>query len=136
MIPNRAVPDKLIWATRGRSWGFRFLLKGGQLDPLPHYERIFAGLGDDPNAWRRVGGEVALRLADPMGRRDASGRVIPHEFVVEDLAGEIDSVEDGRRKVWPLVDGIYARIWMSEEPPSDADVQTPPPAQIAPDATE
>lgn len=76
--------------------------------------------------WR---GRTTLSRSD--GRRDASGRVIPHEFVVEDLAGEIDSVEDGR-KVWPLVDGIYARIWMSEEPPSDADVQTPPTAQIAP----
>lgn len=136
MSPDRAVPDRLIWATRGRSWGFRFLLKGGQSDPLPHYERIFADLGDDPSAWRRVGGEVALRAADPLGRRDASGRVIPHEFVVEDLAGEIQSVEDGLRKVWPFVHGIYARIWESEGPPSDADIQFTPRPDRPPDARQ
>ena len=31
---------RLIWATRGRSWGFRFLLKGGLSDPLMAYERF------------------------------------------------------------------------------------------------
>lgn len=69
-------------------------------DPLLEYERIFAGLGDEPTAGRRVAGKVALRFPDPLGRRDASGRVIPHDFVVSgDLANEIQSAEDGLYQV-------------------------------------
>ena len=40
----------LIWATRGRTWGFRFLLDGGQADPLTTYERAFARLPDELTA--------------------------------------------------------------------------------------
>ena len=115
------LPDNLIWATRGRSWGFRFLLDGGRPDPLPDYERSFANLEDEPAAWRRAEGKVALRFSDPLGRKDASGRVIPHEFVVSgDLARDIESVEDGLRLVWPLVAEVYARVWDAEGPLSVA----------------
>ena len=94
--PGEDLPERLIWATRGRSWGFRFLLKGGLSDPLLAYERSFADHEDEPATCRRAAGTVALRFPDPLGRRDASGRVIPHEFVVfGDLADEIESVEDG-----------------------------------------
>ena len=34
----------LIWATRGRTWGFRFLRDGGLEDPLDTYEEAFAGI--------------------------------------------------------------------------------------------
>lgn len=113
----------LIWATRGRSWGFRFLLDGGLPDPLPEYERVFAELDDAAASWRRSGGTVAVRFPDPMTRRDASGRVIPHEFVVfGDLANDVASVEDALRVIWPLVEDAYARVWDAEVPPSPADV--------------
>lgn len=103
---------RLIWATRGRTWGFRFLSDGGFEDPLPVYDSAFAGLGDELDAWQRVGDKVALRFADPLGRKDRAGRVIPHEFVVfRPLADEIRSVEDGRRLVWDLVSAEYARLW-------------------------
>ena len=32
LLRSRAM--SLIWATRGRTWGFRFLLNGGFADPL------------------------------------------------------------------------------------------------------
>jgi hypothetical protein len=55
---------------------------------------------------------VALRFPDPEGRKDAAGRVIPHEFVVfPPLADEINSVEDGLKKVWPLDSGRFAQVW-------------------------
>jgi hypothetical protein len=54
--------DQLIWATRGRSWGFRFLLDGGLADPLGAYEAAFSGLNDDPELWRRSVGRVPLRF--------------------------------------------------------------------------
>lgn len=124
MRPDKHLPELLIWATRGRSWGFRFLLRGGLSDPLPVYERSFADLEDEPTACHRAAGKVALRFPDPLGRRDASGRVIPHEFVVfGELANDIESVEDGLRQVWPLVAEAYAGVWDAERPPSVADLR-------------
>ena len=124
MRPGDELSARLIWATRGRFWGFRFLLKGGLSDPLPAYERSFAGDDDKPAMWRRAAGTVALRFPDPLGRRDASGRVIPHEFVVlGDQGDEIESVEDGLTHIWPLVAEAYARVWDAERPPSAADLR-------------
>ena len=124
MSSGEELSARLIWATRGRFWGFRFLLKGGLSDPLPAYERSFAGDDDKPATWRRAAETVALRFPDPLRRRDASGRVIPHEFVVfGDLADEIESVEDGLTHIWPLVEEAYARVWDAEQPPSAADLR-------------
>jgi hypothetical protein len=104
----------LIWATRGRTWGFRFLLDGGFDDPLLEYDKAFSAVGDDPEICHRVGDRVALRFPDPLDRRDAAGRVIPHEFVVSGpLAEEIHSVRDGLQRVWgqPEVAEEFERIW-------------------------
>ncbi len=117
-MSSNDLPESLIWATRGRSWGFRFLLDGGESDPLSEYERSFAGLEDEPTTWRRTAGKVALRFPDPLGRKDSAGRVIPHEFVVSgDLADEMQSVEDGLHLIWPLVAEAYARVWDAKGPP-------------------
>jgi hypothetical protein len=110
----------IIWATRGRAWGFRFLLKGGLEDPLLEYEDAFAGAGDDAEICHRAGARVALRFPDPLDRKDAAGRVIPHEFVVSGpLAEEIESVADGLRVIWsrPGVADEFERIWDSPKPP-------------------
>ncbi|TCC29673.1 hypothetical protein [Kribbella speibonae] len=122
-MSSNDLPESLIWATRGRSWGFRFLLNGGASDPLSDYERSFAGLEDEPTTWRRTAGKVALRFPDPLGRKDSAGRVIPHEFVVSgEVADEIASVEDGLHQIWPLVAGAYARVWDAKGAPSVADL--------------
>jgi hypothetical protein len=110
--PSQEPQMSLIWATRGRTWGFRFLRDGGFPDPLPVYDLAFSSVADEPEACGRVDEKVALRFPDPLGRKDAAGRVIPHEFVVfRPLADEIDSVEDGLRLVWPKVADEYARVW-------------------------
>jgi hypothetical protein len=84
---------------------------------------MFADLEDQPTTWHRAAGKVALRFPDPLGRRDAAGRVIPHEFVVfGDVADEIESVEDGLQQVWPLVAEAYARVWDTAGPPEGADL--------------
>lgn len=114
----------LIWAARGRSWGFRFILDGGFSDPLPVYERAFAGAEGGPTAYRRTGALVALRFPDPLGRRDDAGRVIPHDVVVlPPLADEIRSVDDGQRLVWPLLADAFARMWAMPLPPSPVQVR-------------
>jgi hypothetical protein len=108
-----------IWATRGRTWGFRFLRDGGFEDPLPEYDKVFSGVDGEREAWRRVGKTVALRLPDPLGRKDVAGRVLQHDFVVfAPLADEIASVEDGLRKIWPLVADDFARVWELPKPPA------------------
>jgi hypothetical protein len=113
----------LVWATRGRTWGFRFLLDGGCSDPLPVYERAFGGTEGDSAMFRRVGGQVALRFPDPQGRRDAAGRTIPHDVVaLPPIAPEIRSVEDGQRLIWPILADAFARLWDLPEPPSPDEV--------------
>ena len=102
----------MIWATRGREWGFKFLRNDFGEDPLPVYEEAFAGAGSDADTAHRAGDMVALRFLDPERRTDRAGRIIPHEFVLSgSLAERVASVEDGRREVLPLVAEEYARIW-------------------------
>ena len=105
----------LIWATRGRNWGFRFLRRGGFDDPLPSYDAAFAGIDAGPSAFHRVGTAVAVRFPDPSGRRDSAGRPIPHEFVIfPPLSNQIDNVEDALERIWPLVAQEYETAWDSE----------------------
>lgn len=112
---------KLIWATRGRTWGHRFLLDGGYADPLPEYDKAFAGLGDDPELWRLGADRAALRFPDPEGRADRAGRAICHEFVLfAPEFREISSAAAGLSLVWhqPQVAARFAEIWDLPKPPS------------------
>jgi hypothetical protein len=111
----------LIWATRGQSWGFRFLLDGGCADPLDAYEQAFAGFGDAESVCRRVGDRVALRFPDPDGRRDHAGRVIPHDVIVlPPNSNDIHTVQDGPTTVWPLLAGAFAAVWDQPTAPAQA----------------
>lgn len=108
-----------IWATRGRTWGFRFLRRGGLDDPLSVYEAAFSEVGHQPEAWHRVADKVALRFPDPDERRDAAGRVIPHDFVLlGHWADGINSLEDGRERIWHEVADEFESVWDNTEPPS------------------
>jgi hypothetical protein len=107
----------LVWATRGRTWGFRFLRDGGLNDPLVLYRKTFAGLEGESKVCQRFGEVLALRFPDPVGRKDRSGRVIPHDFILfAPLSDGIDSVEQGRRVVWPLVRDEYRETWRKSNP--------------------
>lgn len=104
-----------IWATRGRSWGFRFLRDGGYRDPLPIYEEAFFEIRHQREAIHKCSDVVALRFADPEGRKDEAGRIIPHDFVIFGLSDHaIGSLEDGISTVWPLVEQEFAEIWASD----------------------
>lgn len=114
----------LIWATRGQNWGFRFLLGAGLHDPLLEYERAFGGDTDAAEAFHRSADAVAVRFPDPLGRRDAAGRIIPHEIVGfgADI-NLVDSLDAGVRELWPRVSGIYAQIWNVDSPPSRREIE-------------
>lgn len=112
---------KLIWATRGRTWGHRFLLDGGFADPLPEYDRAFAHLGDDSELWHLGDDRAALRFPDPEGRTDRAGRPITHEFVVfTPELHEISSVATGLSLIWaqPIVSARFADVWDLPKPPA------------------
>lgn len=110
---------KFIWATRGRTWGFRFLRTADLADPLVEYEDAFSDVGDAPEVCVHKSGRLVLRFPDPLERSDRSGRVIPQEFVLFGMSNSgISSVEDGIRDVWPIVSDLYAEIWDSPSPPA------------------
>lgn len=115
-------PEELIWATRGQSWGFRFLLDGGLTDPLSTYEEAFADYPEEPELWRTLSSRAAaLRFLDPGGRRDLAGRPIPHDFVLlRWQAKRLGSFESAREAVWRVVEDAYARVWDVDQPPTDA----------------
>lgn len=113
----------LLWATRGQTWGFRFLPVDGASsgaaspDPLPLYERAFAGHEHEPEGCWRADGLLAVRLTDPEGRRDESGRVILHELVLDAAqATGVDSPAAATRHVWPQLADRYAQLWDAPGP--------------------
>lgn len=103
---------KLIWATRGRTWGFRFLRTGGLENPLEVYEEAFIGSDGAPRAFTQRAATLAVRFPDPEQRKDRAGRVIPHEFVVltPDHLRFAD-YESARAELWHAVEKEYASIW-------------------------
>lgn len=119
---------RMIWATRGRSWGFRFLDDGGFPDPLPEYERAFSAVAEAPQICERRVGAVAVRFADPQGRRDAAGRVIPHSFVVFGPdAEQISTIDEAIAQIWPVVAQAYdARYGQRDPAPLSADPRGAP----------
>ena len=110
----------LLWATRGRTWGFRFLRSGGAEDPLLAYDELFDAVdGQQPEVFHRLGDRVALRFPDPERRTDAAGRIIPHEFVLSGAEADgVTSLAEGRARIWPLVAAEYAQVWGTAEPPA------------------
>jgi len=112
----------LIWATRGRSWGFRFLLDGGLPDPLLTYERGFSGVEGEREVSRRVDVLVAVRFGDPEGRCDDAGRPISHDVVILPPAADDVRVDDAGTQVWPELADAYARVWEQPRPPSAVDL--------------
>lgn len=107
----------LLWATRGRAWGFRILRCTFPGDPLRTYTPALRALGDAPEGFHADAGTVTLRILDPEGRTDRSGRPIPHEFVADGAdADGIDGAEAARERLWPLVTVDYAAIWDRPSP--------------------
>lgn len=89
------------------------------------YESAFVGAENNTHVYRRIGNRVALRIVDPLNRRDAAGRIIPHDFVISgSMATSIQSADDGLREIWPLVADAYSAVWDSDKPPSTAAIRS------------
>lgn len=102
----------LIWLTRGKSWGFRFLRDGGFEDPLPEYERVFREVPDGSPAMASSRHVIGVRFPDPDRRQDAAGRLITHEVVIyPPFSDGITTVRDAVARVWPIISAEYAERW-------------------------
>lgn len=96
----------------------------GLNDPLPEYEQAFAAIGDEISGWDRTGLVVAVRFIDPKQKRDSARRLIHHEFVAfGDDANLVNSVDDAKHNLWPLVEFAFERAWESHTAPSTADLR-------------
>lgn len=103
-----------LWATRGYSWGFRFLRQNIVGDPLPLYEGAFSLSQGEDECFHRFEGGVAIRFVDPEGRKDRSGREIVHDFVLDGAAvGRAASYDEVRDTVWKEVQEEYEALWES-----------------------
>lgn len=103
---------KMIWATRGKHWGFRFLRDGGFPDPLPEYEKAFGEYSSETELWVKSPERIALRFGDPLQRKDSAGRLITHDFVIYGQDSDFfDSFETTQRMVWSDASQEYARVW-------------------------
>lgn len=108
----------MIWATRGRDWGSRFLENGGYDDPLPVYLEAFSEFENSRSVFHKANGKVALRFEDPEGRQDSARRPIMHDFVLEGISdGASLDLETTRDFIWPFVAEEFARVWDQPEPP-------------------
>lgn len=103
-----------IWATRGKTWGFRLLRTGGISNPLEVYEAAFAGTDNAEEVLQRRAGMIAVRFPDPQRRTDRAGRVIPHDFVLLTDEVKLENIDSARTELWPKVALSYATVW--EEP--------------------
>lgn len=102
----------MIWATRGRTWGFRFLRDGGFSDPLIPYEAAFGNHMADSQVWLPGQDSLAVRFPDPLQRTDSAGRVISHDFVIYSPTAEVlTSFETARLRIWGEVSQDYADVW-------------------------
>ncbi|AXK44200.1 hypothetical protein [Brachybacterium saurashtrense] len=109
----------LIWSTRGKHWGHRFLRRGGSQDPLVDLERAFSGARGAGETLQRSGDLLALRFRDPLLREDEAGRVIIHEVITDDPSvRDAATLQDGIAAVWPMLEEDYAKVWDSLEPPA------------------
>ena len=119
MTSSAELSSQAIWATRGKTWGFRFLFSAGLPDPHPTYLAAFSGRESEHTSFARLKDGVCIRFEDPLQRRDSASRIIPHDFVVfGPLATRITSFESAIAELWPLVENIYVEIWDQDTPPA------------------
>lgn len=105
---------RIIWATRGYDWGFKFLESGGYDDPLPIYEKAFENNLESCPFSKCTEQLVALRFIDLEDRKDQFSRPIIHEFVVL----EPEKLQDCKTwidQLWSKYSCIYQQLYRQEK---------------------
>lgn len=112
-------PTGIMFSSRGIDKGFHFLQNGGLKDPLKELEK--AGVGDSTpiGTFKRYGKnaeKVYVSFSDPLGRKDAAGRVIPHSVhLPKHLAEGVNTHEEAVNKAWPLIKDSFDAMYKSSK---------------------
>ena len=109
-------PTSVIYSSRGKNKGFRFLEDGGTKTVLSEWEKAFGADGGEAGShgdfFKKYEGKIAAQFMDPKGRRDAAGRLIPHSIILPPTMTEgVNSIEDVKTKVWPTLEKTYDAFW-------------------------
>ena len=101
-------PTDILYSSRGKTKGYQFFKSGGVPNPDAVAARAF-GQGQAAGFFRKLeDGTVAAVLPDAKGRIDQAGRPIVHDLIVpKSMASGIDTIEDVKQKIWPLVKDLY-----------------------------
>lgn len=104
-------PAGIVHATRGKTKGFRFQQGGGLKDPFSAWEKAggtASGSGPDFVRHGKDNSLIYARFMDPEGRKDQSGRLIPHEVIIpRSLSKGISNIDDVVKKIWPMIKDGY-----------------------------
>lgn len=104
-------PTSIIHTSRGKNKGFRFYQQGGTPDYFQLWSKHFeqaGGAAKNDMFEKLPNGMVAAAFPDPKGRKDAVGRVIPHEVIVPAyLTTGINTISDVVKHVWPMLEDAY-----------------------------
>ena len=118
-----SLPEHLIWLTRGRDWGFRFLSMGPFSPELVDelYKKVFGENGDGAKEaagtitiahGEQVYHYAAYRFYDQCHEwRDVAGRAIPHEMIV---VHESARIECSAKELMDCVRPFYARQFVKK----------------------
>jgi hypothetical protein len=138
--PGNVDRDKLLLSTRGFNWGFAFPIKPNGVDvqnkggkPLDWLSTHEAASSQDAvetqtsnGVIRTISGLVGVaktkietpflqvEFNDPLGRKDRSGRVIPHTVTL--IGDQVESLKDLKpedlvSKIWTEIADDYAAIY-------------------------
>lgn len=104
-------PTSILHTSRGKNKGFRFYQQGGTPDYFNLWSRHFEahGFQREGDIFEKLpNGMVAAAFADPKGRKDAAGRVIPHQVLVPGyLTKGINTLSDVVKEIWPMLEDAY-----------------------------
>jgi hypothetical protein len=111
-----AEPTGIIFNSRGKNLGHRFLMDGG-IGFEGGFSQMVKSGGTESNIddFTRFGDnleKVRSSFLDPEGRTDRAGRAIMHDLVIPaGLSKDINSVEDVKKKIWPMVSEAYDKFY-------------------------
>jgi hypothetical protein len=102
-------PTSMLHASRGKTKGFSFFKTGDLAEPYPAYEKAFGKDSFTDGLFERYdGGKIAASFLDPEGRRDQSGRSIPHQVIIpKSMSSGINNIDDVKKHIWPLLKETY-----------------------------
>jgi uncharacterized protein (UPF0333 family) len=111
-------PVGIVHASRGRNRGFTFPQRGGLNNPLKEYDTSGLSNINSTTSFKRYGDaneKIAARFLDPIGRKDESGRIIPHDVMLpKSMSKGVNSIDDVVKVAWPHIKDVFGALYESK----------------------